>query len=185
MKNWILFFLLLMLSSTSIVSSKPSTENYDSAIKALEGCSILLKQEKQRWHTIHTNPVTDKVTVDKKDGNLILDVEIDDGVKNIINAEPIKRQYILEPDNYRTFQYFDLMLAGTLIFNEGWQPTFGIGYAPKMFHGFGVEVCTTFKSLNGGIYYTNNKFYHGFIHAIGGSTFSGKPTFGIGIGIRI
>ena len=184
LKLRISLIVLTVFWQITISNAAPSAENYKSAIAALQQADILLKQEDQRWQTIQSNPVTDVWTVKRDGDNIIVNITIDDPIKNIINDQPIQREYTLTPSQYSLLAPLDCMLSGCLLANSGWLPALGIGYTPKFSKGFGVTVNTTFTTLNAGVYYTNKLIPHAFIEALMGIKYTGQTTFGVGVGVK-
>ena len=186
MRNWTILLIALLLSlQTTIVNSAPSESNNKAAINALVQCQTLLREEKQRWNMIHGNPPPDKVIVTKEGENLIVNVTIDDSVKNIINNQPITRTYTLTPNDCNILSFADIMVSGSYITAVGWRPTLGIGYAPNFAQGFGITANTSLLNINGGIYYRIKQVPHIFIQVLVGATFTGQLTLGLGVGVRI
>lgn len=180
-----LLIVLIVFATNTLVNSAPSSANNKSAVEALEQCVTLLQEEELRWKTIHTNPVTDVITVTKDGDNLQVNVTLDTSVKNIINDMPIQRQYTLIPNKYNYWAPFDLMVSGSLISTTGWRPCFGLGYAPEFAHNFGITANTTLMNINIGAYYKIPMLPCVFIQAMLGLTFTGAPTVGLGLGVRL
>ena len=181
----ILYVALLLFAISTTVNSAPSSENNKAAIEALEQCIILLQDEEIRWQTIHTNPVTDVVTVAKDGDNLIVNVTLDTCVKNIINDMPIQRQYTLIPSSYNYWAPFDLMISGSYMSSVGWRPTFGCGWSPKVMRGLGATINTSLMGVNAGVYYRVPQVPCVFVQGLVGITLTGQMTLGVGLGIRI
>ena len=187
--------LMLLLSFTSIANSKTKDENYRDAITELKTCNDLLIQEKQRWETIHNNPVTDKweVTKDTTNDNMVIKVTIDDNVKNIINDQPIQRSYTLSPVDNRFLKPFDSILGACFVTSDGFRPYLGIGYRPyqqiKKYLGYsfpdeiGISIGTTCYSLDTTIYYMPKQIPNSIIFIGSGVTIKGEPLALLGIGL--
>lgn len=174
--------ILLFLSTTAFPSSL--SENHKKAIEQLAECKTLLEQEKQRWEVIHNNPVTDKWSVSKdKDDNMIIKVVIDDTIKNIINDQPIQREYKLVPTKSSLIKYADVLAGFSFLTEEGPRPLLGIGYRPSFAKGAGISITTSLTSIGASVYYTNPAIKNMFIAAGGGINLKAKPVFFIGVGV--
>ena len=159
--------------------------------KDLRECSSIVKQERDRWVNIHSNPVKDKVTVTEKEKSLEIDISIDTGISNDVNSYPIMRKYELTrtPWFEKPIPDMDLYMAASMSLNAGWRPAIGIGFQPEILERFtngyrvGVGLYTTF--LTGGldiyVLMKNTKFLS--FHLLIGADWDGKPSPGIGLGV--
>lgn len=121
-------------STTTSRSSRVDelTQQLEKSTLLLQRTSILLKQERKRWKTIHTNPVPDNITATYEADRsvLTLTVSIDTGIKNEINSEPITRTYTIPVTKPRARvlpQPFTLIAGASYMGQTGLRPLIGIG----------------------------------------------------------
>ena len=85
-----------------------SKKELEKTVRQLEVSNTLLKkhkrifeEEKKRWTEIHSNPVTDKYSLEKtgKNGEYVIKLEIGSSVRNEINSRPITRSIPLKIDD--------------------------------------------------------------------------------------
>lgn len=171
-----------MLSTTSYPASQ--AENHKKAIEQLNKCSELLHQEKGRWEKLHANPTCDTWEVSSEaNGNLKIKLTIDDGVKNIINDQPISREYTLEPKHRQLFKDIDLLVGAQLVAQEGPRPIAGAGIRFDFCKGIGLGVQTSFTGVGGILYYVPSSIPYAFTGLGVGINIWKETTVSLGIGV--
>ena len=178
--------LILLFLTTNVYPSDNEksdiTKNHKEAIEELKVCATLLSEEKDRWTKLHTNPVADKWNVTKlENGDMSIHIEIDTGVQNIINDQPISRTYTLEPENKHLIPYCDVLLGAQLVYPEGPRPLVGIGFSPKLFRGIGIAAETSLMGISAGVYYVPPQIPYAAIFAGPGINIKNETTFSAGI----
>lgn len=175
-----------------------SKKELEKTIRQLEISNSLLKkhrlifeQEKKRWTEIHSNPVTDKYSIEKTDksGEYVIKLEIGSSVKNEINSEPITRSIPLTIDEGNFLQEFDLNIIAWAGIEYGLKPAVSICYNPgaiKALTGqdLGVGVYTNIYTSGIDFQYTHEKMKRLSFHVTIGTSITGKIIPGIGIGAK-
>lgn len=153
----------------------------------------ILEQEKKRWQTIHSNPVTDKVTLVKgeKEGEYIITSVIDTGVNNEVNSHPITRKTVMTIDNDRGpfFDSINLNLMAWASYSHGITPAVSVCYSPPFIksligHEIGIGAYTNLITSGLDIEYRHRVMKRVSLHITVGSGMDRKVVPGIAIGVR-
>lgn len=195
--KWIVLSIVILFSWETITASDDLSrdeeirEEYSRAVEMLKRNRTLINQERKRWSTIHSDPVPDSLSVSDDGKAVTIELEIDTGVSNAINSQPIKRTITLTREE-RVRLPLDMSLCASLALRSGFRPSIGIGLPlRKMIPiaaikpiGFGVY--TTFYAAGVHVYYRLDSEYRYFpgvsFHLLLGSDWDGKPAPGVAIG---
>ena len=187
------------LSKATESSSKPTRDDLAKQLKdstvLLERVNRILKQEKQRWKSIHTNPIPDEVTAsyDENSGKTTINVKINTRVENEINSQPITRTYTLTVPRSRhtLLQKPAIVVVGaSYIECGGFRPLVGIGVlAPKDIGKYipyidkvSIFAFTTLYTAGVGLGYIISKDLALSIDALSAASIANGSTY-VGIGL--
>src|SRR5210317_861345 len=183
-------------------------EKIDTAVKYLRKSSRILKQERQRWEGIHSNPITDKVKVtqDNSKEMIAIDVIIDTKVENEINNQPITRQYVIDfmPPRRTLTKYVDFMVGVGYVFKpahgndfgeylkDTLRPTISVGVRPFVFlknriealSGLGFAAQSMFFNTGIMMYYSHKAMFPFYLGLTVGWDWKGNTIPGGSIGVR-
>jgi len=164
----------------------------------LEKNRNILKQERNRWHNIHDNPVPDEVTVvyDEKNREVVVSVDIDTGIQNEINRQHITREQrfsVLTPDIGLLPAPFDFHIGAGLSYKSGYRPVIGLGLRlgslfpaiPKYMGRISGILYTTIFSTGFGAGYVLSDTYRVSVHLLGGYDYTGVVTPGFAVTMRL
>jgi hypothetical protein len=165
------------------------------AIRLLKKTSRILKQERYRWRKIHSNPIPDKVRVEKdaKNKKMYVIVDIDTHVRNEVNRQHITRKYTLKyiPPRRSLFEFVDLMVGAGYTWKVGYRPVLGVGIRPLNWRkvpawarGIGAAVQTTVYSSGFMLYYNHPAMKNFYFGALLGWDWNGEIAPGACVGIR-
>lgn len=153
-----------MLSIPLTASNEKRVVNRAEISKALRESSAIMKEEAKRWEKLHGSPSESELTLTEEQDAFIIKIEIDPVVRNVINSQPITREYRVEKDPRPDKGILNKVLEySNLYLSAGWNVT-GIdagltaGYSPPIMNGFGIGASLFTRSLNVSGYYSFGRF---------------------------
>lgn len=123
----ILMLLLPLLISGLLTAATPREQE---AADLLLKTKTLLEEERTRWKAMHETPYDDEVTLSQTNDELKISIIIDPKVQNIINDQPLTREYTFP----KTEQHHDPLfpdyfgVCGLLAYPSGFRPMVYGGY---------------------------------------------------------
>jgi len=156
-----LMILLIVLISIPAIGVRPSDKETAAAIRQ---ASSLLKQENTRWKNIHSNPLKEEIILIEEEKTFKIILTIDPFVRNIINNQPISREYIIDKAQKPNRGIFNSIISDSDIyfmggFNTNKDTDIGLllGYHPNFMYNFGVGPLVCTRSLSMMVYCSAGK----------------------------
>lgn len=185
--------ILLLIGLTNFLFSQEGTKPTDKEVAAaLRQSSAILKQESKRWKVIHDDPQKNEAKLTENKDSFTINITIDPVVKNLVNDQPIVREYIIPKTHPPKRGILNVLLENTDIYFMGGITTskdidIGImaGYHnPDIFPNLGIGGYVGLKSMTVILYYDLGKLdmSHVIIGAGIGTDYSGtSANFMIGV----